>query len=133
MFKFHHLGIVTSDLEQTTEFYNIMGYRKIAEAEDPIQKAQIVLLESMAGEPLLELIRPIDKDSPSHSWLTRIKAGPYHTCYETNSLNQATAELELRGFKMVTELAPALIFDNRNIVFFWSSKVGLVELLEAKR
>src|SRR5262245_32951428 len=85
------------------------------------------------GEPIIELIAPAGEASPAHKWLERIKAGAYHICYETPSLDEALPRLKELGFAVIMEPVPAVAFDNRRVVFLWNPFTGLVELVESSR
>jgi methylmalonyl-CoA/ethylmalonyl-CoA epimerase len=127
--SFHHVGVVTNDLKASAEVYEKLGYRASPVVEDPIQGVQIVLC-SREGEPLIELIAPATAESPAKPWLERIKAGPYHTCYEVDRLDDAVEALRNMGFFPVSDPSPAVAFGGRSVVFLWGAATGLLELLE---
>src|SRR6185437_8448650 len=78
---FHHVGIITPQLEETLAFYQrVAGYTEHVSIYDPLQDAKISLLHKH-DSPIIELIQPSSKTSPSAGWIKRIQAGPYHTCY----------------------------------------------------
>jgi methylmalonyl-CoA/ethylmalonyl-CoA epimerase len=128
-FRFHHVGVVTRNLPGTIKLYRELGYRPSTTYSDPIQKADIVLCERNDG-PIIEIISPIDADSPAMGWIKRIRAGPYHTCYEVDALEPAMATLARSDLLAVADPAPAVAFGMRRVVFLWGNKSGLFELLE---
>ena len=127
--RLHHVGIVTKKLSECVKLYQALGYSENKRVYDPLQKASIALMVR-AGELMIELIAPEHEESPAHKWLERIKAGTYHICYEVPSLSESVDFLRERGFRIITDPAPAVAFDNRRIVFLWSTLTGLVELVE---
>lgn len=131
MMTFHHVGVITSDIPGTTSFYRELGYEQLLSVDDPIQQAKIVLLSSPNG-PMIELVSPTSEESPAFSWIKKIIAGPYHTCYECKDLDSQAKVFEGQGLVRVSEIATAITFDHRRIVFLWSKKTGLIELLEQK-
>jgi methylmalonyl-CoA/ethylmalonyl-CoA epimerase len=131
-FRFHHIGVVTGNLAGSISFYAALGYCPSKVHVDPIQKSEIVLLERAEG-PIVELIHPQGPDSPAAGWLKRIQCGPYHLCYEVPSLPDAMGRLRAEGLVAVTQTAPAVAFGMRLVCFLWSSKSGLIELLEAQQ
>jgi methylmalonyl-CoA/ethylmalonyl-CoA epimerase len=127
---FHHVGVVTKELQRSTQIYEQLGYVASQRYDDPLQKVAIVLL-SRPGSPTIELILPTTADSPAAGWLKRIKAGPYHTCYEVADIAEATRFLQPLGFVPLGEPVPAVAFGMRPVLFLWSTEVGLLELLQA--
>lgn len=129
--KFHHVGIMTDKLVEAQEFYLACGYTCYWSGEDLLQEIQIILL-TQHGHPMIELICPISEQSPVSRLLKSRGAGPYHTCYEVNSIDETFRTL--RKMKMVPATAkiPAIAFNNRNIQFFYSASLGLIELLELR-
>jgi methylmalonyl-CoA/ethylmalonyl-CoA epimerase len=127
---FHHVGVVTRELDASVKLYVALGYEASPIYEDPVQKARIVLMRR-DGSPMIELIFPLAADSAAAGWLKRIKAGPYHTCYVVPEIGHASARLRELGFAPLSEPVPAVAFESRFVVFLWSNDVGLIELLEA--
>jgi methylmalonyl-CoA/ethylmalonyl-CoA epimerase len=130
MIKFHHVGVISSDIKSTILFYTSLGYKEVLTVEDPIQMAKIVLLEAADG-PIIELISPLNEKSPAFPWIKRINAGPYHTCYECSDLEEQVKLFQAQGLMAVSEIEPAIAFDNKRIVFLWGKHSGLIELLES--
>jgi methylmalonyl-CoA/ethylmalonyl-CoA epimerase len=128
--RLHHVGVITGDLEGSTNFYTSLGYAASAIYADPLQKARIVLMQK-AHEPLIELIAPDSPESPAASWVQRITAGPYHTCYEVDNLEAVVAFLRHHRLFPVIKPVPAVAFNRRRVVFLWGESSGLLELLEA--
>lgn len=131
-FLFHHVGVVSGHLDQSVSFYATLGYRASATFSDPIQKAEIVLLDRQHA-PMIELIHPIATDSPASGWLKRIQGGPYHTCFQVTNLDEALKRLRAERLVVAAPPAPAVAFAMRLVCFLWSRKSGLIELLEAPR
>ena len=129
MMTFHHVGVITSDIPGTTSFYQELGYQQLLSVVDPIQKAKIVLLHSLKG-PMIELVSPLSEECPAFSWIKKIIAGPYHTCYECKDLGRQVKIFEDQGLMKVSEIATAVAFNHRRIIFLWSKKTGLIELIE---
>lgn len=128
--RLHHVGVVTGNLEDSMNFYTSLGYTASTIYADPIQKAQIVLMQR-THEPLVELIAPDSAESPAASWIQRIEVGPYHTCYEVDDLEATVAFLRGHHLLPVIRPVPAVAFNMRRIVFLWGKNSGLLELLEA--
>jgi methylmalonyl-CoA/ethylmalonyl-CoA epimerase len=130
--KLHHVGIVTKQLTECIAIYEALGYSKAKCVYDPVQMASIALMYRHS-DVMIELIAPVGLKSPAHKWLQRIKAGPYHICYETESLAEAMGFMEQHEFIVLMDPVPAMAFDGRRVAFLWSSATGLVELVESCR
>jgi len=128
---FHHVGVVTRELESAARVYRALGYTASQRYEDPLQGVAIVFMQR-EDSPLVELVSPLHAESPAQGWLKRTKAGPYHTCYEVAVLEDALELLRAEGFTPTGMPLPAVAFGGRRVVFSWSNEAGLVELLEAK-
>lgn len=129
-FRFHHVGLVSSNLEESMAFYEGLGYSPSEIFADPIQKARIVLLRR-EHDPIIELVSPDHSDSPAASWLQRVKGGPYHLCYEVGDVEDVITHLRSRRLFLVLGPVPAVAFDMRSVAFLWSDQSGLIELLQA--
>ncbi len=130
-FRFHHVGLVTPDALAASALYRDLGYETSEVFVDPIQQASIVLCTTPDG-PMVELIAPAGAGSPAAGWLKRLRAGAYHTCYEVVSIDEATPALRERDFAALGHPAPAVAFEGRRVLFFWSALAGLVELVESR-
>lgn len=128
--RLHHIGIITPDAAASAAFYATLGYRQTLAVTDDIQQIEIVLMQR-GTEPLIELIRPLSETVPAGTWLKRIKAGAYHTCFETDDLQASIAALRRSGVARVYGPVPAIAFENRRVAFLWGRVTGLIELLEA--
>lgn len=135
LLAFHHVGMVTPDVEACAALYRALGYETSETFHDPLQKAAIVLCSRPhhAAEPLVELVAPEDPSSPVAGWLKRLRAGAYHTCYEVADLAAAVEHLRALDFAALTTPVPAVAFGGRRIVFLFSALTGLVELVESSR
>ena len=128
--RFHHVGVITSNLSETVTFYSdVLAYSVSQTFEDPIQEANIVLLHA-PHSPMIEVICPTSPTSPAAGWIKRIQAGPYHTCYQVESLNEVLESLNQRGLNLVFGPAPAVAFQGAPVAFVWGPAVGLMELVE---
>ena len=129
--RFHHVGIACFSIDESRAFYEQMGYTGSATIDDPIQDIRICFLNK-AGMPRIELLAPIDENSPVNRILQTQGVTPYHICYEVDDLEQAMMVLrkELK-FMKVSKSAPACAIDNRRVAFMFRKDVGLIELVES--
>ena len=130
MLTFHHIGIACRDIEKTKAFYLLQGYTATPTVEDSIQHVSISFLDK-DGAPKLELLEPIDEQSPVARTLATVGVTPYHICYEVPDLDDAIAMLRTQRFLLVNGPVPACALDNRQIAFLFQKNIGLIELVES--
>jgi len=127
--NFHHIGVATNNIESTTRQYTIFGYKKSTELFlDPIQKVYILFLEK-PNSPCIELVSPINKDSPISNILNKNGTTPYHFCFEVDDIFKEVDKLKKHKFVTVSKIVPAVAFNNRLVCFLYNKESGLIELL----
>jgi len=131
-FVFHHVGVVTSDMEASITFYQELGYVSSQKYKDDYQQAIIVLLDKPNDPPTVELIQPMNINSPAAGWIKRINVGAYHTCYEVSNIDKTIDLLKNKKIARVSPICPAVAFNMRNVAFLWGRQCGLIEILEKK-
>lgn len=130
--EFHHLGIATNNIDETVKRYNIFGYIKSTEIfHDKIQNVYITFMEK-PNSPRIELVAPVDQDSPILNTLKKNGTIPYHTCYEVSNIVEEVDRLKKIKFVLVSKIVPAIAFENRLVCFLYSKDSGLIELLNKK-
>ena len=128
-FRFHHLGILTSSLIKTRASYSSLGIDFGSCINDPRQRVSLAF--SVASSPLIELVEPWPEGKVANLLQSR-GVGPYHTCYEVESIAHAASVLRRSRWMCVTNETPAVAFGNRNVAFFVNPHCGIIELLEAE-
>jgi len=131
--KLHHIGIVVPGIKDSIG--DLTNYIKFETIGIPMpvvsQKVNICFLK--IGEPLLELIEPVEKDSPVYDFAKK-GGGIHHICFEVSDIHAQLDDMEKKGATVIVK--PVTGFDNRLIAFLdlnmKNTKCGLVELLESK-
>ena len=130
LLQFHHIGIACRNIERTRAFYLDMGYQASAVTDDPIQHVRVCFLD-MEGAPRLELLEPLDEQSPVARTLDTVGVTPYHLCYEVDDMAMAITSLRRQRFLLVSGPVPACAIDGRRVAFLFKKDNGLIELVEA--
>lgn len=130
-FRFHHIGIATRSINATAAYYTQAGYAKTDNTIDPRQNVEICFLEK-DGMPLVELLAPVDDQSPVNRTLASVGVAPYHCCYAVDNIDDAARELRQMRFALVARPTEAVALGGRRVCFLYNKDVGLVELLEDK-
>lgn len=130
-FIFHHLGIATRSIEKCAKFYSKLGYNMSEIKFEPTQHVKISFL-SKVDSPLLEIIEPINEDSPISKIVQKSGTTPYHTCYEVDDIHKSVEELEELNFRLLFEPLIAEAMDDGLFCYLFSPDTGLIELYERK-
>ncbi|MBU25797.1 MAG: hypothetical protein CMD99_07180 [Gammaproteobacteria bacterium] len=94
--KINHIGYVVQSLDRSAKFYcDNFGYSvKVGPIFVRNQKVNIVMLRSPeSGDPDLELIVPVGKDSPAFNSQKR-RLIINHICYQTKKYEETLARFE---------------------------------------
>jgi methylmalonyl-CoA/ethylmalonyl-CoA epimerase len=127
--NFHHIGVATNNIELTTKYYNNFGYKQSTELFlDTIQNVYILFLEK-PNSPCIELVAPVNQDSPILNILNKNGTTPYHFCFEVDDIVKEVDKLKKLKFVMVSKIVPAVAFNNRLVCFLYNKESGLIELL----
>lgn len=126
--KLHHIGIATCSIEKTAAAYSVLGYVVGETVYDPIQNVNICFL---TGQQTIELVEPINQDSPVSSILKKNgDACIYHCCYEVENIELTVSELRKSRYLLLFSPCPAVAIQNKRICYLFHKFLGLIELVE---
>ena len=123
-----HVGIAVPSIAAALPFFrDVLGLEPAA--AETADGATIVSLPS--GDTHVELLEPVDPDSPVAKFLARRGAGIHHICYRVPDLDQAMARCRAAGFRLVDDL-PRTGAGGRRIAFVHPKATAgiLLELTE---
>lgn len=128
-----HLGIAVESLADAIRFYElalgltVSGYESI-----PKEKTRVAMLP--VGESRIELMEPMDSDSPIARSLAKRGPGLHHISLRVPDLDAAIARLQQNGIKLI-HAEPGIGAGGHRYVFVHPSSAGgvLVELVEQKK
>jgi methylmalonyl-CoA/ethylmalonyl-CoA epimerase len=126
---FHHIGYAVHDIYITSRYYVQAGWHQSNIQIDEIQNVKIAFLTKNAFPPI-ELVAPVNEQSPIVKTLQKSGISPYHICYETDDIEQSIKELKKQHFLLLFKPIPAVAFGNRKICYLYNKDVGLIEILE---
>ncbi|MDR2178729.1 MAG: VOC family protein [Synergistaceae bacterium] len=131
--RINHIGYAVQDLEKAVESFLRLGYRICrAATEDRSRNVKICFLSDPSGV-MIELIAPLNGNSPVDSWLQKNGNSPYHICYDSEDIASDVAALKKQGYLLMTRPLPASAMDGRSVVFMYGKNVGLIELVEKEK
>ena len=129
-FRFHHIGYAVNSIETTAGYYIRADWSLSDIQTDEIQNAKIAFL-SKIEMPLIELIAPINENSPIVNTLKKNKgAATYHICYEVDDIDSAIIKLREQKYILLFKPVKAIALNNRKICYLYNKNVGLIEVLE---
>jgi methylmalonyl-CoA/ethylmalonyl-CoA epimerase len=131
--KFHHVGYAVADIDRYLNDFLLPLFapaRVSPVYEDPIQRVRVLFAEVSPGT-LIELVEPLDEESPVTRFLGDARGGLYHLCYEVEDLDVAVKRFRKHRCLPLAPAAPAVAFGGRRIVFLMTPQRDLIELVEA--
>jgi len=131
--KLHHIGIVVPKIKDSIgEITNYIKFETISTIL-PVQSQKVNICFLKIGEPFLELIEPVERESPIYDF-AKNGGGIHHICFETNDIHTQLDIMEKKGAAVLVR--PVIGFDKKLIAFvdlnLKNTKCGLIELLESK-
>src|SRR5713226_5596280 len=112
--KLHHIGIVVPKIKGSIgEITNYLKFETIS-TTIPIQSQKVNICFLKIGEFFLELIEPIEKESPVYEF-AKNGGGIHHLCFEVDDILAQLTIMEKKGATILVK--PVIGFDNRLIAF----------------
>ena len=124
-----HVGVALTSVDDLVPFCrDILGMDAV-ELSD-IDGARIEGFD--AGGPLVELLEPLEQDSPVGRFVARRGPGIHHICFAVDDLDDALSRCRAAGIELIDEI-PRVGAEGKRIAFLRPSSTGgvLVELTES--
>ena len=130
LISFHHFGLAVKSFENALIFYKTLNYKCSKPIIDELQKVELILCRS-SNSPDVELIKPLNDNSPISNILKNNNEMIYHTCYEVKTAKINISEIFPNNRAIcVSKPKPAILFDGRLVSFYYLKGVGLIEILQ---
>jgi methylmalonyl-CoA/ethylmalonyl-CoA epimerase len=98
----HHLGIAVTDLEAAIETYaGLFGAR--IEHRDVVPEQGVEAASLVVGESRLELLAPLEADTPVGRFVTKRGAGMHHVAFAVADVAAELARLRAEGVELIDE------------------------------
>lgn len=125
---FHHVGVACRSIETEEKIYAGLGFVREGDIfEDPIQRIRGLFLTK--GEYRLELLEPLDEESPVQGFIGK-GISLYHQAFMVSDLAVASEFLRSLGAFKISGPSPAIAFDMRPVSFFMMKNRQLIELIQ---
>lgn len=123
-----HIGYAVRDIQTTAQHYIDGGWVLSEIYEETIQNTKIAFLYK-SGMPTIELVSPLDGESPIDNVLKNNGVAPYHICYIVDDMMEAVEELYEEGFKPLFMPVKSIAMENREICYLYHLDLGAIELV----
>jgi len=125
--KFHHVGIVTKNIQRSISNYPFAESSVVIEDEN--QNALISFLKT-GSDTLIEFVQPLSSRSQTYAF--SLKGGGYHhTCFQIGSLDEFQDVVKKYRMVQVSKPVPAIAMGGADIVFCYSRDKQLFEFVIA--
>jgi len=128
--RLDHISIAVHSIEDTLPIYTQLLGLKLEKLEDAKQhRIKAALLA--VGETNIELIEPLDKESPISKFLEKRGQGIHHIAFKVDNIEKALDELKAKGVVLIDK-KPRIGFEGGKIVFLHPKSTGnvLIELCQ---
>jgi methylmalonyl-CoA epimerase len=97
-----HIAIVVKDLDAAIELYTqTLGFQPLYRETIADQGVEAVGLQ--AGSSVIELLRPLDPDSPIAHFRGDAETKLHHTAYRVDDIETALADFKSKGVRLIDE------------------------------
>lgn len=129
--KPHHIGYLVKNMEKSVLQMEFLGYKtETPVVYDPSRKIDICFM--INGGYRIELIVSKDDSSVVAGLSKKMKATPYHICYETDSIEKTGKLLRGKGYVPMGSATVAPALDGHLAAFFYHREIGIIELVEVQ-
>jgi methylmalonyl-CoA/ethylmalonyl-CoA epimerase len=128
-----HVAIVVADLEATIAFYTqTLGFAQAYRETVADQGVEAVGIQT--GESIVELLRPLDENSPIAKFRGDAATRMHHLAYRVGDITAELARLKAAGVRLIDEV-PRRGAHGNTIAFLHPKSTGgvLTELCEPSR
>lgn len=132
LLEMDHIGYAVRDIEKSAALYVAAGWVLSPIYEEEVQHTKIAFL-TKPGMTMIELVSPLEGDSPVDNILRTQGVSPYHICYIVEDIMQAVEDLYEEGFKPLFMPVESIAMGNRKICYLYHMDVGYIELVESEK
>ena len=129
--KFHHFGIIVSDIKKASKNLsaNLPIKKKTKIFNDKNWKVKILFLFDN-NNVKYEIIEPLGKSSPVYNALKNNINILNHIAYESLNFEKDCKKLIKQGLLPLTKAMSAVAFKNKKVIFFYTKENFILEIIE---
>lgn len=124
-----HIGYAVREITKAERAMEALGFAFEETIED--HDRNIAIAFGVMDGYRIELVAPLDGESPVDTYLAKTGPTPYHICYKSTNIEADIERLKTKRFKVSIPLAPAVAFEGKRVVFLYSLSVGMIEIVES--
>lgn len=123
-----HIGYAVKNIAQSAALYVAAGWTLSPIYDEQVQRAKIAFL-TKPGMTTIELVSPLEGDSPVDNILRTQGVSPYHICYVVEDIMTAVENLYEEDFKPLFMPIESVAMGNRKICYLYHPHIGYIELV----
>ncbi len=129
--RIDHVGVAVDDLDEAVALYSERLGMPVEHRETVEEQGVEAVLVGL-GEGHIELLRPLEAETPVGRFLDRNGPGLHHVAYGTNDIQSALDAARAAGLRLIDE-GPRTGIRNTRVAFLHPKSTGgvLTELVEA--
>lgn len=137
--KLHHTGYLVKNIEKSIQTFKTLGYVEKLYSDqsivmfDSYRKCDISFMELPNTNHVIELVAPLNEESPIWGLMSKYKNTPYHLCFESENIDKDIKDLKENGWVVFQNPAVAPAIDNHNVVFLLHRYAGIIELIDMQK
>ncbi|MFN2431932.1 MAG: methylmalonyl-CoA epimerase [Gemmatimonadota bacterium] len=126
-----HVGVAVRDVVEAASAYRAVLGLELRDVEDVLGEGVRVGFLPLAGGPAIELLEPLEGDSPVARFLARRGPGVHHLSFRVRSCEAAIRSAEAAGIRVLPP-APRPGAHGTRVAFFHPNDTGgvLIEVCE---
>ena len=126
-----HIGIATNSLDAHSEFWSSLGFIQGKDEFNDEQGVKIRFFQPVSDGPKIELLEPLDFDTPIGKFLAKKGEGVQQIAVKTTDIVSTISQLKSMDIRMINDV-PVSGANGTKIAFVHPSSTGgvLVELVE---
>lgn len=128
--KLDHIAIAVKNItERLSIWQGLFGLTLKMVKDVPDQKVKVAVLD--LGETKIELLEPLEENSPISKFIENKGEGLHHLCFEVEDIEGMLLEMKKQGVKLIDEV-PRVGASGKKIAFIHPKDMGgvLIELSE---
>lgn len=129
LLKIDHIGYAVRDIQETAALYVAAGWKLSVVYNEEVQHARIAFLKK-DNMPTIELVSPLEGESPVDKFLENGGVQPYHICYVVEDMWAALEDLHQEGFMPLFMPVASVAMHNKLICYLYNKSIGLIEIVE---
>ena len=99
-----HIGIATNSLDAHSEFWSSLGFIQGKDELNEEQGVKIRFFQPVSGGPKIELLEPLDSNTPIGKFLAKKGEGVQQIAVKTTDIVSTISQLKSMGILMINEI-----------------------------